>query len=176
MSTEPPRCLKTETTKNILDIYEKYKGILVTEMQVFSDILAMYDVCMVDGMAFYKTSDRDLLAAYKNLYTRIIKGQVSDNWKYNEFRESYEELVQRRYMKCLWKSQPEFVYYFSDWTKEFIGQNTYMKRGNRVLRIKDIKLFNDDQQVHKFFYFYYRQSVQEDIDVFGILDWLKSKI
>lgn len=239
LGADSPCCLKTGTVSHMLEVYERHKGIMTTEMQVFSDILAMYDVCVVAGMAFYKTSDRDLLAAYKNLYTKIIKGKVNDAWKYNEFRESYEELIQRRYLKCLWKSQPEFDYYFSDWTKEeikkvrnllhpsaapkgcnymvlsdnidfsklsdfeiefwkelkskyhidrfvcvpqkiwtkeFVDQNTYMKRGNRVLRIKDIKLFNDDRQEHEFFYFYYRQSVPEDIDVFGMLEWLKSKI
>lgn len=232
-------CLKPQTAKHMQAVYEKHKGILTTEMQAFSDILAMYDVYMVDGMAFYKTSDRDLLAAYKNLYTKIVRGRVKNSEKYSEFRESYEELTQRRYLKCLWKSQPEFDYYFSDWTedeiekvkgllrpsaapkgcdymvlsdnidlsklstfarefweelkneyqmerfvcvpqkiwtKEFVDQDTYMKRGNRVLRIKDIKLFNDDRQEHNFFYFYYWQSEQKDIDVFKLLDWLKGKI
>lgn len=223
-------------------VKEKHKGIVTTEMQIFSDILAMYEVYTVDGMAFYKTSDRDLLAAYKNLYAQINdkRKQKKDTEceRYSEFRECYEELSQRRYLKCLWKSQPEFEYYFSDWTedeigrikellspaeapkgynymvlsdnidgskmsgfekefweylkeefkferfvcvpqqiwtKKFVDRDTYMKRGYRVLRLKDIKLFNDDTQELDFFYFYYKQKEQTDVDVFKILNWLREK-
>ena len=231
--------LTENTVKTWEAVREKYKGIVTTEMQIFSDILAMYEVYTIDGMAFYKTSDRDLFAAYKNLYMKIKDNSMEDGERYAEFQECYEELSERRYLKCLWKSQPEFEYYFSDWTKEelnllkemlspaevpkgynyivlsdnvdfskmsnfkkefwnhlktefkferfvcvpqqiwtkrFVDRDTYMKRGYRVLRLKDIKLFNDDSQELDFFYFYYKQKEQTEVDVFKILDWLKHKI
>lgn len=240
LSEDSLYCLTRKTVKAWNAVKKKHKGIVTTEMQIFSDILAMYEVYTVDGMAFYKTSDRDLLAAYKNLYTKINKQpNNTERERYGEFRECYEELSQRRYLKCLWKSQPEFEYYFSDWTedeirqlkellspaeapkgynymvlsdnidsskmsefekefwkhlknefkferfvcvpqqiwtKKFVDRDTYMKRGYRVLRLKDIKLFNDDAQELDFFYFYYKQKEQTDVDVFEILKWLRKKI
>lgn len=231
--------LSAHAIASMEEVYNKYKTIQMTIMQEFSNILAMYDVHYVDGVPFYKTSDRDLLAAYKNLYMRITKGKELKGKIYNEFAACYEELIQRRYLKCLWKSQPEFAYYFSDWTKDeiaglrkaldssmlpssyqylilsdnidktiltkfqkefwvylkknykvqrfvyvpqqirtkkFVDYEMYMKRGKKVLRAKDIKLFNDDRQDLDFFYFYYKQSEPVEMDVFNILNWLKKKI
>lgn len=226
-----------ETIQRAKEIIEKYKGLFTAEMQVFSDVLAMYGVYNVDGMTFYKASDRDLLAAYKNLYTKIMNYPKEYGQEYGEFKESYEELIERRYLKCLWKSQSEFEYYFSDWTqdemsmlreklkphkapkncnyfvlsdnisrmsefgkrmwnylkeeydferfvcvpqqirtKKFVDYEMYMKRGYGVLRLKDVRLFNDDQQNFDFFYFYFRQRKPKEIDVFRILDWLKENI
>ena len=51
-----------------------------------------------------------------------------------------------------------------------------MKRGDRVLRLKDVRLFEDDKQEMPFFYFYYKQSKVIDIDVFELLEWLKKAI
>ncbi|MDD6628203.1 MAG: HD domain-containing protein [Lachnospiraceae bacterium] len=237
METSGPKQISGRMIRHAEEMIDKYKGLYTGEMQVFSDILAMYTVYDVDGMAFYKTSDRDLLAAYKNLYTKIINSPDKDRKEHKEFLESYEELVERRYLKCMWKSQPEFEYYFSNWTeqekcllrrqlqpskapkkfkylvlsdnisdmsdfekkfweylkekfyfkrfvcvpqqirtKRFVDYEMYMKRGNRVLRLKDVKLFNDDQGNFDFFYFYYSQSEIKEIDVFEILDWLKETI
>lgn len=240
-------CLSDGTIKEMEKAIENYKSIITTEMQIFSDVLAMYKVYVFDGMRFYKTSDRDLLAAYKNLYMKIK--QEERYGEYNEFKEAYEELTERKYLKCLWKSQPEFEYYFSDWTpeermalcewlnpwvspsihplkspsktaigfkykvlsdnikrmsvtekklwrflkekykikrfvyvpqqirtKKFVDYEMYMKRGYRVLRLKDIKLFNDDQQNLDFFYFYYEQSEPVEIDIFEMLGWMKKAI
>lgn len=244
-----PCCLSDNTLKEMKETIEKYKGILTAEMQIFSDVLAMYKPYEFDGIRFYKTSDRDLLAAYKNLYMKIISGEEEYGEEFNEFKETYKELTERRYLKCLWKSQPEFEYYFSDWTKaerdalcewlnpwvspsihllksaskaaigfkykvlsdnikrmsvaekefweflkerykikrfvyvpqqirtkKFVDYEMYMKRGYRVLRLKDIKLFNDDQQDLDFFYFYYEQSEQIEIDIFEMLDWMRKAI
>lgn len=235
----PPVCLNEQSVKELEKIREEYKGIVTTEMQVLSDILAMYSPYYVDGLVFYKTSDRDLIAAYKNLYLKLANGEITNSDQYKEFKECYEELAHRRYLKCLWKSQPEFEYYFNDWTQEemrdlkkmlrstsaprefdyvvlsdnipcdqrstfandfweelknkykfdrfvcvlqqiwtkrFVDYNTYMKRGERVLRLKDIKLFNDDTQKMDFFYFYYQQREPAEINVSEILQWLKNKI
>lgn len=237
LGTMSPKCFSDTTIKKAKEIIDRYKSLLTAEMQVFSDILAMYAVYDVDGMIFYKASDRDLLAAYKNLYVKIKSHPDNYGREYDEFCESYEELTERKYLKCLWKSQPEFEYYFSDWTKKerellrahlkshiatpnfdymvlsdnithksefreklwnylkeefcferfvcvsqqirtkkFVDYEMYMKRGDRVLRLKDVKLFNDDSQDLDFFYFYYKQSKQVNIDVFEILDWLKKTI
>ncbi len=232
-----PLRLSDDVIKYADEIVNKYKGLSAGKMQVFSDVLAMYKVYTVDGMNFYKSSDRDLLAAYKNLYLEVVNHSKEYRQEYNEFLECYEELTERRYLKCMWKSQPEFEYYFSNWTKEekdilsmqlrssktpkdfkyivlsdnvsdmsefqikmwnylkgkfcfdrfvcvsqkirtkkFVDYEMYMKRGYRVLRLKDVKLFDDEQQDFDFMYFYYHQSETVEIDVFEILDWLKSNI
>lgn len=59
-----------------------------------------------------------MLAAYKNLYIKLLQDRDSYGDEYKEFEENYKQLVERRYLKCMWKSQPEFEYYFSDWSKK----------------------------------------------------------
>lgn len=232
------QALTEESLNKANKIIQKYKGICGAEMQVFSDIMAMYDKPYFEnGMAFYKASDRDLLVAYKNLYLFIVNNRGKYGEEYKEFEESYKELAERNYLHCMWKSQPEFEYYFSDWTKKeidllremlkpakapktceylvlsdyvsglskfgkefwgylknehcferfvcvpqqirtkkFVDYEMYMKRGNRVLRLKDVGLFSDERLEQNFFYFYYKQGEAKEFDVFEILDWLKDKI
>lgn len=219
----------------LVSLYEKYNGIQTGEMQVISDILSMYKTYSVDSIRFERVSDRDLLSAYQQLYLQCKTGVYGN--KFMEFQESYEELTSRKFLSCMWKSAPEFEYYFSDWTKDeiiklmnilhstnrpdnfdycvfsdnikefnefqkefwdylkdnyaicravyvrqtihtkkFIDYTMYMRRKKKVLRLKDVKFFNDDLQELDFFYFYYKQNDNRTIDVFEILDWLKKKI
>lgn len=234
------QALGQQTLDEAEEILKKYEKVCIgDEMQVLSDIMAMYnEPYQADGMLFYKTSDRDLLAAYKNLSIQIAmdKDTYADDY-YKEFEESYNELIQRSYLKCMWKSQPEYEYYFSDWSykereclrnklkckdmpktfgylvlsdsvsemtpfaeefwkylkeehsferfvcvpqqirmKRFVDYEMYMRRGKRVLRLKDVGLFNDEREINDFFYFYYKQTEQKEFDVFEILAWLKGKV
>lgn len=219
---------------------EKHPQISVGTVQMFPNILAMYDPFEMEDQTFYRTSDRDLLAAYKKLYLEQ-KGKMNADCR--EFIESYEELVTRKYLSCLWKSAPEYESYLSDWTKaeieevkkklanrenpeefsycvlsennrrdgelnyfqlkfwtymkrnwkmdrvvyvqqtirtkKFVDYDMYMRRGGRVIRLKDVKLFEEEQHELDFFYIYYRQKKGKQIkeaDVSTILGWLKNEM
>lgn len=234
-----PKTFTEESITKAKNIIKEYRGICSTEMQIISDILAMYDKpYKLDGMKFYKTSDRDLLAAYKNLYLELSMNSSRYGDEYKEFEENYKQLVERQYLKCMWKSQPEFAYYFSDWSekelellckrlkpmvnpksenqylvlsdyvseltefsrvfweylktehnlsrfvfvpqqiriKKFVDYEMYMKRGNCILRLKDVGLFHYEKAEWNFFYFYYLQNERTELDIFAILDWLKEQI
>lgn len=223
--------------REALNFIEKYPQVSIGVLQVYSDILAMYEPFEADKQIFYRTSDRDLLAAYKKLY---LEQKDKCDIEFQEFVESYEELITRKYLSCLWKSAPEYEYYFSDWTpeeikdlkekmidrngtinfaycvlsdnnekcgelnsfqlefwqymkanwkmdrvvyvkqkirtKRFVDYDMYMRRGTKVLRLKDVRLFEEDLQDFEFFYIFYRQKEQTEINVSDILLWLKNEL
>lgn len=97
-------------------VYEKYKSLGALEMQCFTHIMSMYEPIIIQGRCFYRTDDQDLLAEYKKLYQQLSAEAGKD--KYDEFRIAYRHMITRTSMSCLWKSYPEFNFYFSDWTKE----------------------------------------------------------
>lgn len=96
------------------EIYKHYKRLGALEIQYFSDIMAMFEPGDIQGHYFYRTDDQDLLAEYKKLYRQLSAGSNRD--KYMEFQISYRHMITRTSMPCLWKSYPEFNFYFSDWT------------------------------------------------------------
>ena len=97
-------------------VYERYKSLGALEIQCFAHIMSMFGTVNIQGRYFCRTDDQDLLAEYKKVYQQLLKGAGKD--KYEEFRITYRHMVTRTSMSCLWKSYPEFDFYFSDWTKE----------------------------------------------------------
>lgn len=96
------------------EIYENYKKLGALEIQCFASIMSMLEPENIQGHYFYRTDDQDLLAEYKKLYQQLSVD--SDQDKYKEFKISYRHMITRASMPCLWKSYPEFNFYFSDWT------------------------------------------------------------
>lgn len=98
------------------EVYEKYKSLGALEIQCFASIMAMYEPVDIQGHYFYRTDDQDLLGEYKRLY-QCLSASIEDD-KYIEFKIAYRHMITRTSMSCLWKSYPEFNFYFSNWTKE----------------------------------------------------------
>lgn len=102
----------------INDIYNKYNRLGALEIQYFAEIMTMTRPVCIQDRCFFRTSDQDLLAAYKQLYYKLLGSSPDMREKYHEFMVSYRQLVTRTSMQCLWKTYPEYVFYFSDWTKK----------------------------------------------------------
>lgn len=96
------------------EIYENYKSLGALEIQCFAHIMSMFEPVNIQGHFFYRTDDQDLLAEYKKLYQQLSADSNQD--KYKEFKIAYRHMITRTSMPCLWKSYPEFNFYFSDWT------------------------------------------------------------
>lgn len=111
---------KVSDAKKLERLYENYEDIKNTEMQLFSKVMAIYEPVEVQGRHFYRSSDQDLLAEYKQLYHKLSKENKTIPDRYQEFMISYRQLVARRSMKCLWKTFQEWEFYFSDWTENDI--------------------------------------------------------
>ncbi|MCM1237644.1 MAG: HD domain-containing protein, partial [Ruminococcus flavefaciens] len=95
-------------------LYNDSKWITNMEMQLFSRIMSMQEPQKIQDHVFYRTDDQDLLAAYKQLYQKLLKSD--ERKKHQEFMISYHQMITRKSMRCLWKTYPEYNFYFSDWT------------------------------------------------------------
>lgn len=100
-------------------VYNKYRSLGALEMQCFAQIMSMFESHNIQGHYFYRTDDQDLLGEYKKLYQKLSdKSDKSEKYSnYEEFMITYRHMITRTSMRCLWKSYPEFYFYFSDWTK-----------------------------------------------------------
>ena len=100
------------------------------ETQYFWDIVAMCDDKTIMGHHFHKSSDEDLVALYKQEYLNSVE-EKEDQATINshiEFSDNFEYLIKRRFMRCMWKSYPEYQFYFQDWTdEEIVALNNFMK-------------------------------------------------
>lgn len=219
--------------------YLKLRG---RETQYFWDIMAMCEQKTILDHHFSKSSDEDLVALYKQEYLSPVPEDAQEAVvnSHIEFSENFEYLIKRNYMRCMWKSYPEYQFYFQDWTDEeiaalntflkphtvpagfgylvlsdTIGENragdrqkafwaylkkeynlkrfvsvnqiiktkqftpyeTYMKRGEQVVRLEDIGLFSSMKKEEEFRFFYYDQNQGgKTVDIVAILDWLRKEI
>ena len=103
-------------------IFQKYINLGALEIQCFAKIMTMFTPNNIGEEYFFRTDDQDLLAKYKNLYHMLLKTDKKVQERYQEFIISYRHLITRTSMKCLWKSYPEYNFYFSDWTKDEIKE------------------------------------------------------
>lgn len=104
------------------EMLKKYEGLAFQEMRNFYGILSMDTPYEVGGQIFYRTDDNDLVTAYKQLYHKLICADSETQNRYQEFMISYQQLITRDCMKCLWKTYPEYNYYFSEWTADEIKE------------------------------------------------------
>ena len=109
---------------------EEYLKLRGKETQYFWDIVAMCDDKTIMGHHFHKSSDEDLVALYKQEYLNSVE-EKEDQATINshiEFSDNFEYLIKRRFMRCMWKSYPEYQFYFQDWTdEEIVALNNFMK-------------------------------------------------
>ena len=101
---------------------KKYLRLRGREAQYFWDIVAMCESKSIMGQNFYKSTDEDLMALYKQEYLTAVESDVPIEEKnsHTEFSENFEYLTKRNYMRCMWKSYPEYQFYIRDWTNEEI--------------------------------------------------------
>lgn len=109
---------------------EEYLKLRGKETQYFWDIVAMCEDKKIMDQYFHKSSDEDLVALYKQEYLSHV-GEGADTTVKNahiEFSENFEYLIKRNFMRCMWKSYPEYQFYFQDWTDEEIDAlNVFLK-------------------------------------------------
>lgn len=109
---------------------EEYLKLRGKETQYFWDIVAMCDDKTIMGHHFHKSSDEDLVALYKQEYLNSVE-EKEDQATINshiEFSDNFEYLIKRRFMRCMWKSYPEYQFYFQDWTdEEIVALNNFLK-------------------------------------------------
>ncbi len=118
------KTLGVEAYGKIKALNEEYLKLRGKEIQYFWDIVAMCEEKTIMGRHFSKSSDEDLAAAYKQEYLEPLEeneGTVATNSR-KEFSDNYEYLVKRNYMRCMWKSYPEYQFYFQDWTNEELAE------------------------------------------------------
>lgn len=103
------------------------------ETQYFWDIVAMCERKTIMNQHFYQSCDEDLIALYKQEFLRELEDKVDTATRnaHVEFSENFEYLLKRNFMRCMWKSYPEYQFYFQDWTdtekaalKEFLMPRT----------------------------------------------------
>lgn len=232
-----------EKQLSVLKIFnDKYMRLRGRETQYFWDIVAMCEHKTIMKQNFFKSCDEDLVALYKQEFLKNVDDEtdVLSRNAHVEFSENFEYLLKRNFMRCMWKSYPEYQFYFQDWTdtekaalreflkphtvpagfeylvlsdtigesrvgkqqkrfweylkeeyklkrfvsvnqviktKQFVPYETYMKRGEQVVRLEDIKLFNSVKKDEEFCFFYYEQNQGgKAIDIVAILNWLKKEI
>lgn len=109
---------------------EKYLKLRGKETQYFWDIVAMCEDKKIMNQYFHKSSDEDLVALYKQEYLSHVEEGADTAVKNShiEFSENFEYLIKRNFMRCMWKSYPEYQFYFQDWTEEEIDAlNVFLK-------------------------------------------------
>lgn len=108
-----------------LEIFNKkeYLKLRGKETQYFWDIVAMCEHKTIMNQHFHKSSDEDLVALYKQEYLSPVEedADIAVVNSHVEFSENYEYLIKRNFMRCMWKSYPEYQFYFQDWTDEEIA-------------------------------------------------------
>lgn len=112
--------LDDETYMQLRELNRRYLKLRGRETQYFWDIVAMCEHKTILDYQFSKTSDEDLVSLYKQEYLSPV-GEGAEQAELNshiEFSENFEYLIKRNFMKCMWKSYPEYQYYFKDWTDE----------------------------------------------------------
>lgn len=100
------------------------------ETQYFWDIVAMCEHKTIMNQYFHKSSDEDLVALYKQEYLRPVEenADIAVVNSHVEFSENFEYLIKRNFMRCMWKSYPEYQFYFQDWTDgEITALNNFLK-------------------------------------------------
>lgn len=105
--------------EKIIELQKKYENLRTSEIQYFSEILEMHNVREISGNYFYRMDDKDLLAKFKQAYFEISTS-LGEQTRYQEFMISYQCMASRKSMRCMWKTFPEYHFYFSDWTEEEI--------------------------------------------------------
>lgn len=98
----------------IKELGDKYHRLCTHEMQLFFDIVAMLNNFSIQGFYYSKTDDSDLFTSYKQLYMKLMHSK--DRKRHEEFMVSYKQYSTRDYMKCMWKTYPDYLYYFKAWT------------------------------------------------------------
>lgn len=109
---------------------EKYLKFRGKETQYFWDIVAMCEHKSIMNHHFHKSSDEDLVALYKQEYLSTVEedADIAVKNAHIEFSENFEYLIKRNFMRCMWKSYPEYQFYFQDWTDEEIAAlNIFLK-------------------------------------------------
>ena len=102
---------------------EEYLKLRGKETQYFWDIVAMCEHKTIMNQHFHKSSDEDLVALYKQEYLDPVEedADIAVVNSHIEFAENFEYLIKRNFMRCMWKSYPEYQFYFQDWTDEEIA-------------------------------------------------------
>lgn len=109
---------------------EEYLKLRGRETQYFWDIVAMCEDKKIMNQYFHKSSDEDLVALYKQEYLSKPEEDADTAVKNShiEFSDNFEYLIKRNFMRCMWKSYPEYQFYFQDWTEEEIDSlNVFLK-------------------------------------------------
>lgn len=110
----------SNSMKKLQRIEKKYEGIAAQEIQYFAKIMTMLQPNEFQGKLFYMADDQVLLSEYKQLYYKLIQESPEIRKRYQEFMISFKQYASRESMKCMWKTYPEYNFYFSDWTPEEI--------------------------------------------------------
>ena len=104
-------------------IQKNSRRIKYRDMALIQDLLAFDSPQKINHRIFYRSTDMDLLSAYKTLYQQFSIQEnhgCFDKSDY-EFYEVLEEYFSRNYPHCAWKTFAEFQYYFREWTQEEIA-------------------------------------------------------
>ena len=111
--------LEESAIKDLADFNQKNIRLRGREVQYFWDIVAMCESKTIMDHHFYRSSDEDLIALYKQEFLSLTDQEclIKTN-DYQEFTDCFEYLTKRNFMKCMWKSYPEYEFYFQDWPKE----------------------------------------------------------